>query len=54
MNNSTLEEMVLYEISLKGKNDPTLNSKVYGSHKGHCLNNICKFKNLRCKNNFNI
>ncbi|OUM61165.1 hypothetical protein PIROE2DRAFT_12880 [Piromyces sp. E2] len=51
VNSALMDDLVFYEISLKGKYDKTLPSKVYGSYKGHCFNNSCKFKNLRLVGN---
>jgi hypothetical protein len=47
INDTLLNELVFYEISLQGKNDTSLRAKVFGSYRGYCFNNICKFKNLR-------
>jgi len=47
LENIMLENLILYEISLKGKYDDSLLSKVYGSSKGFCYNNQCSFKDIR-------
>jgi len=39
----------MYELSLKGKYDDSLKSKIYGTSKSYCYNNSCKFKNIRGK-----
>ncbi|KAG4093453.1 hypothetical protein H8356DRAFT_1277749 [Neocallimastix lanati (nom. inval.)] len=42
-----LDDLVMYELSLKGKYDDSLKSKIYGTSKSYCYNNSCKFKNIR-------
>ncbi|KAG4088671.1 hypothetical protein H8356DRAFT_1722918 [Neocallimastix lanati (nom. inval.)] len=41
------EDLVFYELSLYGKKNALLPTKVFGSYKGYCFNNSCKFKDIR-------
>jgi len=45
----SLDDLVIYELSLVGNEDKEQHSKIYGSNKGYCINSSCKFKGLRCK-----
>ncbi|ORX59204.1 hypothetical protein BCR36DRAFT_343055 [Piromyces finnis] len=47
INDYEIKDLLFYEISFYGKEDETLRSKIYGSNRSYCLNNSCKFKNLR-------
>jgi len=43
----TLDELIFYELSLEGIENREQHSIIYGSNSGYCLNNSCKFKNIR-------
>ncbi|ORX59206.1 hypothetical protein BCR36DRAFT_275911 [Piromyces finnis] len=47
ISNSKIEDLIFYEMLFYGKKNEVLRSKIYGSTKSYCLNNSCKFKNLR-------
>lgn len=43
----TLDELIFYELSLEGIEKREQHSIIYGPNSGYCLNNNCKFKNIR-------
>ncbi|ORX56629.1 hypothetical protein BCR36DRAFT_345958 [Piromyces finnis] len=47
INELKLDNLIFYEISLIGVRDKSIRTKVTGSYKGFCINNQCKFKDLR-------
>ncbi|OUM66991.1 hypothetical protein PIROE2DRAFT_5734 [Piromyces sp. E2] len=47
LSNIKLEELLLYDLALKGLNNNIVHSKIFGPSKGYCINNSCKFKNIR-------
>jgi len=45
----TLEDLMFYELSIRGKYDSSLDAKVLGSLNNFCTNNTCSFKNIQGK-----
>jgi len=45
-----MENMIFYELFISGRENKSLYSKLYGTKRGYCLNNSCKFKDIRSNN----